>query len=117
MFNRFICFQVNQEEFVENTPQINLVDDLAKDDQPNFNKRKRTNGKTKTSRKKITSGKETPSCWDTFDKVMIEEDDGVKRRYGKCHWCERLLKADVERNGTSSLLKHVGRCQKNPDKL
>nr|KAJ0227194.1 hypothetical protein LSAT_V11C100010100 [Lactuca sativa] len=56
---------------------------------------------------KKTSDKETSSCWDTFDKVMIEEDDGVKRRYGKSHWCERLLKEDVERNGTSSLLKHV----------
>nr|KAJ0200626.1 hypothetical protein LSAT_V11C600318370 [Lactuca sativa] len=73
-------------------------------------------GKRKQVAKK-TSGKETSSCWDTFDKVMIQEDDGVKRRYGKCHWCERLLKADVERNSTSSLLKHVGRCQKNPNKL
>nr|KAJ0227366.1 hypothetical protein LSAT_V11C100025950 [Lactuca sativa] len=99
---------VDEEEFIENTPQINLVDDSTKDDQSNFNKRKRPNRKTKTSRKKKTSSKETSSYWDTFDKVMIEEDDGVKRRYGKCHWFERLLKADMERNETSSLFKHDG---------
>ncbi|CAI9289466.1 unnamed protein product [Lactuca saligna] len=109
---------VDEEEFIEDTPQINLVDDSAKDDQSNVNKRKRTNSKTKTShKKKQTSGKETSSCWDSFDKVMIKEDDGMERRYGKCQWCERLLKADGERNGTSSLLKHVDRCQKNPNKL
>nr|KAJ0185566.1 hypothetical protein LSAT_V11C900474930 [Lactuca sativa] len=107
---------VDEEEFIKNTPQINLVGYSAKDDQSNFNKRKEQMGKRKQVAKKA-SGKETSSCWDTFDKVMIEKDDGVKKRYGKCYWCERLLQTDMERNGTSSLLKHVSRCQKNPDKL
>ncbi|CAI9302552.1 unnamed protein product [Lactuca saligna] len=60
--SRFWVLHVSEEEFVENTPPINLVDNSEKDDQATLNKRKRTSAKEKTSGKRKTSGKETSSC-------------------------------------------------------
>lgn len=41
--------------------------------------------------------------------------DGIQ--HGKCKWCLRVLKADGNLNGTSSLNNHIKRCKQNPDKL
>nr|KAJ0187490.1 hypothetical protein LSAT_V11C900494050 [Lactuca sativa] len=51
-------------------------------------------------------------CWKSFEKIFI---DGV--RHGKCKWCERVLKADGNNTGMSSLNKHAKNCKQNPENL
>ena len=53
--------------------------------------------------------------WNHFEENLVKENDGVKRMYAKCKYCSTNLKADLNRNGTTGLKKHVSRCKENPE--
>jgi len=64
----------------------------------------------KLSRKcnKYTSGSKS-EVWLHFEKLVSVEDSGVK---AKCIYCDKVLKADSKRNGTSRLRRHIIGCHK-----
>ncbi|KAK1432618.1 hypothetical protein QVD17_09516 [Tagetes erecta] len=47
-------------------------------------------------------------CWKYYDTIFLEEDDGVKRKYGKCKFCEQPIKADPTRNDVDKHLREWG---------
>jgi hypothetical protein len=60
-------------------------------------------GEISTKRNKYTSGSKS-EVWLHFEKLVAVEDSGVK---AKCIYCDKVLKADSRRNGTSRLRRHI----------
>jgi hypothetical protein len=54
------------------------------------------------------------SMWDHFIKI---KDDKGRLKSAKCKYCQRILKADSNQHGTSSLNKHFNVCKRNPNKF
>nr|KAJ0226991.1 hypothetical protein LSAT_V11C100040260 [Lactuca sativa] len=88
---RLNCHLDDYEVFVDNTQQ-------------------EINEEPTQKRKRV--GKTRSDCWKSFEKIFI---DGV--RHGKCKQCERVLEADGNNTGTSSLNKHAKNCNQNLENL
>jgi hypothetical protein len=54
------------------------------------------------------------SMWDHFIKI---KDEKGRLKSAKCKYCQRILKADSNQHGTSSLNKHFNVCKRNPNKF
>lgn len=70
-----------------------------------------------TTRRKKDENKRTP-FWKIFDRIMIVDDDSVKRKCKQCKFCKSILVIDPNRNMTSNLTKtcKVQKKDNNEDK-
>ncbi|XP_023731712.3 putative AC transposase [Lactuca sativa] len=94
------------DNWVDNNESTQFDDDEVFVD----NTQQEINEEPTQKRKRV--GKTRSDCWKSFEKIFI---DGVW--HGKCKWCERVLKANRNNTGTSSLNKHAKNCKQNPEKL
>ncbi|KAD3068074.1 hypothetical protein E3N88_35954 [Mikania micrantha] len=101
--------------FIDETPFVQLDNDSDSINVEQSCKRKHTTNNEGTQNKAQKVGRHRPKCWGYCEVVYIEEDDGVKRKYGRCKYCKTNIKADPHRNGTTGLTKHSSTCQLNPE--
>ncbi|KAK1441173.1 hypothetical protein QVD17_07013 [Tagetes erecta] len=111
--------QDSQEDdtFVNETPFSQLNNDADPGNMEQSRKRKQDTNVEETQNKAQKVGKERAKCWSHFDVIYIDEEDGVKRKYGRCKYCKHNIKADPQRNGTQGLNKHVCSCSMNPESV
>ncbi|KAK1417386.1 hypothetical protein QVD17_26513 [Tagetes erecta] len=107
--------QEEEDTYVDETPVVQLDNDSDTGNVKANRKRKKATNVEGTQRKVKKGSKVYAECWAYFDEIFIEEDDGVKRKYGKCKFCKSELKADPHRNGTNGLKKHSKSCRLNPE--
>ncbi|KAK9050555.1 hypothetical protein SSX86_030475 [Deinandra increscens subsp. villosa] len=99
------------DTFINDTHFVQLDNDSDSISAEQSCKRKQTN-EEETQRKSQKVGKERAKAWDHFHKIFLEEEDGQKRKYGRCKYCQKDIRADTNRNDTKdptmkkSLLEH-----------
>lgn len=87
------------------------------EDQKRNKKRTRKENKTVKIKPKTIKKKKrnlTAKCWSHFD-PFTDSEDGVFK--GRCNYCDRVYHADTTRNGTTSLNRHMKKCEKNPNNV
>ncbi|KAK1431704.1 hypothetical protein QVD17_08265 [Tagetes erecta] len=104
-----------EDTYVDETPVVQLDNDSDTGYVKANRKRKKATNVEGTQRKAKKGSKVYAECWAYIDEILIEEDDGVKWKYGKCKFCKSELKADPHRNGTNGLKKHSKSCWLNPE--
>jgi pyocin large subunit-like protein len=52
--------------------------------------------------------------WQHFTKV---KDNAGSVRHARCNYCQRNMKAEPDRHGTTSLRRHFNACKRNPHKF
>ncbi|KAM0005710.1 putative transcription factor/ chromatin remodeling BED-type(Zn) family [Helianthus debilis subsp. tardiflorus] len=118
---------LNEPDPSQDDEDYTLVDETPLDDQlgndsgsgngvESSRKRKKPTKKKAPQKKAKKGGKERAACWNHFDVVYLEEEDGLSWKYGSCKYCKHEIAADPNRNGTSGLRKHAKACKKNPNR-
>nr|XP_043619135.1 zinc finger BED domain-containing protein DAYSLEEPER-like isoform X2 [Erigeron canadensis] len=101
------CEQVDAD-LKDNTEEVETVEPISKESRQL--KRKRA-----IQEKVMKEGNEWSACWQYFEKVYKNQLDGVKKKYGKCKRCKKLIEAEPIINGTPGLKKHFISCEVNPE--
>ncbi|KAK9080027.1 hypothetical protein SSX86_001702 [Deinandra increscens subsp. villosa] len=79
--------------------------DGQKDDVQQMNEKKAGKRKVPQKKRKLTG-----KCWQYFEEFYDEE--GLRK--GSCNYSKKVLCAKSSSNGTSSLNKHLNKCENNP---